>query len=112
MFVDVSKEADGTSTNWVAESGVLDLFLLLGPTPRQVSPSFQLPSGLSVLQVCKSRRVAAPRCIKTVIHDSGDMAGRLHARSGDYKALISKGAACYMCSNYVFCCTVLNLLLS
>lgn len=37
MFVDVSKEGDGTSTNWVAESGVLDLFLLLGPTPRQVS---------------------------------------------------------------------------
>lgn len=37
MFVDVSREGDGTSTNWVAESGVLDLFLLLGPTPRQVS---------------------------------------------------------------------------
>ena len=37
MFVDVSQEGDSTSTNWVAESGVLDLFLLLGPTPRQVS---------------------------------------------------------------------------
>ena len=36
MFVDVSQEGDSTSTNWVAESGVLDLFLLLGPTPRQV----------------------------------------------------------------------------
>ena len=37
MFVDVSKEGGSTSTNWVAESGVLDLFLLLGPSPRQVN---------------------------------------------------------------------------
>lgn len=37
MFVDVSREGDSTSTNWVAESGVLDLFFLFGPTPRQAS---------------------------------------------------------------------------
>lgn len=43
MFVDVSKEGDGTSTNWVAESGVLDLFLLLGPTPRQVRQHCRMP---------------------------------------------------------------------
>ena len=42
MFVDVSREGDGTSTNWVAESGVLDLFLLLGQTPRQVSTDLRV----------------------------------------------------------------------
>ena len=36
MFVDISKSDQGTATNWVAESGVLDLFFLLGPTPHQV----------------------------------------------------------------------------
>ena len=36
MFIDVAKTDMETSTNWVAESGVLDLFLLLGPTPHQV----------------------------------------------------------------------------
>ncbi len=36
MYVDVGKTEDGTFTNWVAESGVLDLFLLLGPTPAKV----------------------------------------------------------------------------
>lgn len=43
MFIDVAKTDKETSTNWVAESGVLDLFLLLGPTPHQVH---QLISGL------------------------------------------------------------------
>jgi hypothetical protein len=36
MFVDVGKTDTGAYTNWVAESGVLDLFLLLGPTPVKV----------------------------------------------------------------------------
>ena len=42
MYVDVSQEGGSTSTNWLAESGVLDLFLLLGPSPRQVCAS-QMP---------------------------------------------------------------------
>lgn len=49
MFVDVSQEGDSTSTNWVAESGVLDLFLLLGPTPPQVGVS-------KVKNVCFTRQ--------------------------------------------------------
>ncbi|KAL3163000.1 hypothetical protein ABBQ32_009432 [Trebouxia sp. C0010 RCD-2024] len=49
MFVDVSREGDGTSTNWVAESGVLDLFLLLGPTPRQVSAQYARLTGSTAL---------------------------------------------------------------
>ena len=36
MYVDVGSTAEGTFTNWVAESGVLDLFFLLGPKPAQV----------------------------------------------------------------------------
>jgi hypothetical protein len=36
MFVDVGKTDAGIYTNWVAESGVLDLFMLLGPTPVKV----------------------------------------------------------------------------
>ena len=46
MFVDVTKDGSSASTNWVAESGVLDLFFLLGPTPPKVrleSQSVQLP---------------------------------------------------------------------
>ncbi|DBA94742.1 TPA: hypothetical protein ACH3X1_002291 [Trebouxia sp. C0004] len=49
MFVDVSQEGDSTSTNWVAESGVLDLFLLLGPTPRQVSAQYARLTGTTAL---------------------------------------------------------------
>ncbi|DBA85180.1 TPA: hypothetical protein ACH3X2_005892 [Trebouxia sp. C0005] len=49
MFVDVSQEGDSTSTNWVAESGVLDLFLLLGPTPPQVSAQYARLTGTTAL---------------------------------------------------------------
>lgn len=52
MFVDVSKEGEGTSTNWVAESGVLDLFLLLGPTPRQVSTFVSLSLNQQEMSAC------------------------------------------------------------
>ena len=37
MYVDVGQAESGTVTNWVAESGVLDLFFMLGPKPAQVS---------------------------------------------------------------------------
>lgn len=36
MYIDVERDATGTHTQWVAESGILDLFLLLGPTPAKV----------------------------------------------------------------------------
>lgn len=49
MFVDVSKEGGSTSTNWVAESGVLDLFFLLGPSPRQVSSQYAQLTGTTAL---------------------------------------------------------------
>ena len=40
--MDVGHTDDGTITNWVAESGVLDLFFMLGPKPAQVSLLFDL----------------------------------------------------------------------
>ena len=49
MFVDVSKSDQGTATNWVAESGVLDLFFLLGPKPHQVAiPVCTCNSGMNM----------------------------------------------------------------
>ena len=36
MYIDVERIGASTHTQWVAESGVLDLFLLLGPEPKQV----------------------------------------------------------------------------
>ncbi len=38
--MDVGKTDAATFTNWVAESGALDLFLLLGPTPTKVSLAY------------------------------------------------------------------------
>ena len=61
MFVDVSREGDSTMTNWVAESGVLDLFLLLGPTPRQVcQDNFLNLHSLAHLSVHHSSLVDVP----------------------------------------------------
>jgi hypothetical protein len=37
MYVDVAKDEAGTSTHWFAESGVVDVFVLLGPTPAHIS---------------------------------------------------------------------------
>jgi hypothetical protein len=36
MFVDVLQHSNGTETRWIAESGVLDLWLFLGPGPAEV----------------------------------------------------------------------------
>ena len=39
MLVDVEKSSRGTDTQWLAESGIVDLFILLGPSPQQVKTS-------------------------------------------------------------------------
>ncbi len=39
MLIDVTKDASGTQTQWVAEAGMLDVFFLLGPNPVSVRPS-------------------------------------------------------------------------
>lgn len=45
MYVDVSKPAGGVSTQWIAESGVLDLFLMVGPTPGAVAAQYAAITG-------------------------------------------------------------------
>lgn len=37
MYVDVVKDQAGVSTRWIAESGVVDVFFLLGPSPSDVA---------------------------------------------------------------------------
>lgn len=51
MFVDVTKGSSSASTNWVAESGVLDVFFLLGPTPPKVRSE---PQSLHLPLLCLS----------------------------------------------------------
>jgi mannosyl-oligosaccharide alpha-1,3-glucosidase len=49
MYVDVSKPASGASTQWIAESGVVDLFLLIGPRPADVSAQYATFTGGSAM---------------------------------------------------------------
>lgn len=47
--MDVSKPASGTATQWIAESGVVDLFLLVGPQPADVSAQYAAVTGGSAM---------------------------------------------------------------
>ena len=49
MYVDVEHASGGVKTQWLAESGVLDLFLLLGPTPAQVSRQYARLTGTTAM---------------------------------------------------------------
>lgn len=50
-WVDVWRRnaSPGTHTQWIAESGVLDLFLLLGPTPAAVAQQYARLTGTTAL---------------------------------------------------------------
>ncbi|KAJ3391269.1 hypothetical protein HDU92_009129 [Lobulomyces angularis] len=55
MWVDIEREvelktrAKQTVTHWSAESGILDLFVMLGPTPREVSSQYTSLTGKPAL---------------------------------------------------------------
>ncbi|KAJ3133689.1 hypothetical protein HK100_004149 [Physocladia obscura] len=49
MWVDVEKTVQGTSTHWMAEAGILDLLIFLGPTPKDVSNQMTHLTGRSAL---------------------------------------------------------------
>lgn len=49
MYVDVSKPATGVSSQWIAEAGVLDLFLLVGPQPSDVARQYAAITGGSAM---------------------------------------------------------------
>ena len=59
--MDVSKPSSGVATQWIAESGVLDLFLLLGPRPADVSAQYAGLTGSTAMpQLFSLGCVAAP----------------------------------------------------
>jgi alpha 1,3-glucosidase len=52
MYVDVAKGKKGqpgVKTQWMSESGVLDLFLMMGPTPKDVSTQYSMITGGTAL---------------------------------------------------------------
>lgn len=49
MFVDVAKAPDGTHTQWIAESGIVDLFVFLGPNPGDVLRQYAALTGGTAL---------------------------------------------------------------
>lgn len=49
MFVDVTKGGDGTSTQWVAESGIVDLFVFVGPAPSDVMRQYAVVTGTTAM---------------------------------------------------------------
>lgn len=50
MHVDVAKAKDqGVKTQWISESGVIDLFFMMGPTPIDVSTQYATVTGGTAL---------------------------------------------------------------
>ncbi|KAJ3384794.1 hypothetical protein HDU84_002633 [Entophlyctis sp. JEL0112] len=49
MWVDVEKTAKETSTHWMAESGILDLLIFLGPEPKSVVDQMTRFTGRSAM---------------------------------------------------------------
>jgi len=48
-FVDVKRDGQDTSTHWISESGVVDLFLLAGPAPLDVMSQYAALTGTTFL---------------------------------------------------------------
>ncbi|EFN52006.1 hypothetical protein CHLNCDRAFT_139544, partial [Chlorella variabilis] len=49
MYVDVSQDEGGASTQWLAESGVVDVFVFVGPRPADVARQMAALTGGSAL---------------------------------------------------------------
>lgn len=49
MFVDVQKAGDGTATQWIAESGIVDLYVFGGPSPKDVMAQYGVLTGTTAL---------------------------------------------------------------
>jgi mannosyl-oligosaccharide alpha-1,3-glucosidase len=67
MYVDISKTAADTSTQWIAESGVLDLFLFLGPEPKDVLRSYAGLTGSTAMPQYFSLGYHQCRCVPIVL---------------------------------------------
>lgn len=92
MYVDVQRGAGGsTETQWWAESGVVDLFLLLGPKPADVAAQYAALTGTS----------AMPQMFSTGYHQCRCAPLRLRAR--DLQFLLQHVTDC---SHSGACCGV------
>lgn len=49
MYIDVERGAQGIDTQWIVESGVVDLFLLMGPTPALLSHQYSALTGTTAM---------------------------------------------------------------
>lgn len=49
MYIDVERGGKGIDTQWMVESGVVDLFLLTGPTPAKLSQQYSELTGTSAM---------------------------------------------------------------
>ena len=49
MLVDVAQPSGGASTRWIADSGILDLFLMLGPKPSDVMAQYARLTGPTIM---------------------------------------------------------------
>ena len=64
MYVDVQRAAGGTETQWWAESGVVDVFLMLGPSPAAVAAQYAALTGTSALPQMFSTGYHQCRCAR------------------------------------------------
>lgn len=49
MYVDVESQKAGTAVQWITESGILDLFVLTGPGPRDVAQQYAQLTGTTAM---------------------------------------------------------------
>ena len=49
MYIDIWKDAKGTQSQWMAESGVFDVFLMLGPSTKDVVQQYAALTGTTAM---------------------------------------------------------------
>jgi hypothetical protein len=84
MFVDVETTKAGAATQWVAESGAADLFVLPGPTPADVARQYAELTGPT----------AMPQMFAIGYHQCRWAGRRLEAVGGGWK-LNLRGRVCW-----------------
>jgi alpha 1,3-glucosidase len=49
MYVDVETAKEGQAVQWITESGVLDMFIMTGPTPAEVTQQYSVLTGTTAM---------------------------------------------------------------
>jgi hypothetical protein len=93
MLVDVVQPSGGMSTRWIADSGVLDLFMLLGPKPADVMAQYARLTGPTAMpQVsygwCSCAAVTLPS-LRLLSHRIAFPCCRLNRLHGQWQAAIT-----------------------